>query len=109
MSEEKKFKDGILRVFLEVRYDLPFILDKPGAAKEVLGKGIKHNGGDLYSLVEMVKGEYAEKVHAVMIDTLEDGEISETFFEGAELDALLDDDGRDLIRRQAEENGGDYA
>ena len=66
-------EEGLLRDFTYTDfYDLPFILDKPGAAKEVLGKGIKHN-------------------------------------EGAELDALLDDDGRDLIRRQAEENGGDYA
>ena len=97
MSEEKKFKNGTLRLYLEVRYDLPFVLDSPTTAKEVLEKGIKHNGGDLYSLVAMVKGEYAEGIHAVMIDTLEGDKISETVFDGAKLDALLEDDGKDLI------------
>lgn len=91
MSEEKKFQNGTLRLYLEVRYDLPFVLDKPATAKELLANGIKHNGGDLYSLVEMVKGEYAAEVHAVMIDSLEGDKISATVFEGTELDALLDD------------------
>ena len=46
----------------------------------------------------MVKGEYAEGIHAVMIDTLEGDKISETVFDGAKLDALLEDDGKDLIK-----------
>ena len=97
MSEEKKFKNGTLRLYLEVRYDLPFVLDSPATAKELLGRAISHNGGDLYSLDAMVKGEYAEGIHAVMIDTLEGDKISETVFDGAKLDALLEDDGKDLI------------
>lgn len=71
MAEEKK--TYIVRLYLEVRYDIPVEIDpQTGVTPEEAAVKALQNA-DLYGLVESSKGEYAENVHAVMVDTYTDG------------------------------------
>lgn len=89
MKKDKKVKEGILRLYLEVRYDFPFSLKKPLDNMSLVDKIINEHDG-LYSIVESVKGEYAERMHAIMIDGQTDGQSFEiAFYEETEVDKIM--------------------
>jgi len=53
-------------LYLEVRYDLPFSFDEPLPIAEIVKKIVEEN--NLYELAKSGKGEYAEEVHAILVD-----------------------------------------
>lgn len=62
----KLAKKGLVRLYLEVRYDLPFSFDEPLPIAEIVQKTV--GAENLYELAKSGKGEYAEEVHAVLVD-----------------------------------------
>jgi len=76
-------KKGRVRLYLEVRYDLPFSFDEPLPIAEIVKKVVEEN--NLYELATSGKGEYAEEVHAIFVDTGEKpGEYDTVVYEGPE-------------------------
>lgn len=67
LKPETRARDGVVRLFLEVRYDFPFSFDEPLTLKEITRKIIDEHEG-LHNMVRHREGEYAECVHAIMID-----------------------------------------
>jgi len=63
---EKLAKKGVVRLYLEVRYDLPFSFDEPLPIAEIVKKIVGWK--DLYELAESGKGEYGEEIHAISVD-----------------------------------------
>lgn len=53
-------------MYLEVRYDLPFSFDEPLPIEEAVEKTL--TAYNFYDLVKSGTGEYAEEVHAVLVD-----------------------------------------
>ena len=85
----KTVKEGTLRLYLEVRYDFPFSFKEPLEHKDLVKKIIDEHDG-LYSIVEVVKGEYAERIHAIMIDAkTEDGVYIEAFYKESKIDKIM--------------------
>ena len=59
-------KKGLVRLYLEVRYDLPFSFDESLPLEEAIKKTLDAN--NFYELAKSGKGEYAEEVHAILVD-----------------------------------------
>lgn len=79
----KLAKKGLVRLYLEVRYDLPFSFDELLPIGEIVQKVVGEN--NLYELVKSGKGEYAEQVHAILVDVGEKpGEYDTVIYDGPE-------------------------
>jgi len=63
---QKFAKKGRVRLYLEVRLDLPFSLDEPMPIAEVVRKVASIS--DFCELVKSGKVEFAEAVHAISVD-----------------------------------------
>lgn len=79
----KFIKKGLVRLYLEVRYDLPFSSDESVPLEEAIKKTLDANS--FYELVRSGKGEYAEEVHAILVDIGEEpGEYDTVIYETPE-------------------------
>jgi len=81
-------KKGVVRLYLEMRYDLPFSFDKWVPLKEAVNKVIADCGG-LGAIPGHANGEYAEEVHAVLVDIDEGLETRAECFEGTDATDFL--------------------
>lgn len=70
-------KNGVVRLYLEVRYDMPFSLDEPAPVDEIIKKVM--DSADLYEMAGSAQGEYTEEIHGIMVDVNgEQGEYDHT-------------------------------
>jgi len=70
-------KNGVVRLYLEVRYDMPFSLNEPVPVEEVIGKVV--DSADLYKMAGFAQGEYTGEIHGIMVDVNgEQGEYDHT-------------------------------
>lgn len=72
-------RKGTVRLYLEVRFDLPFSHEEPLTIKEIVKKLIDEHG--LYELVAAQRGEFADNVHAVLVDVERSGGNETVLFE----------------------------
>lgn len=72
-ASEAKEKSFVVRLYLEVRYD--FRVDAENA-EEAAKKAIKEN--NLYELVAGQTGEYAENIHAIVVDRYDKNGLAES-------------------------------
>lgn len=91
-SMERLVRKGVIRVFIEVRYDLPFSFNEPVPLKTAVNNVIGERGG-FRGLPEHAHGKYAEVTHAILVDTDEPdyGKEGVDLFEYEELTKLLYD------------------
>ena len=85
-------KNGVVRLYLEVRYDVDFSLNEPASVEEVIKKIM--DSTDLYDMASLATGEYVEVIHGIMVDVNgEQGEYEHTaalYETPEEIEGILD-------------------